>query len=78
MANKQIENIDEKIEQLKAKKRAIQNRDRAKERKARTKRLIELGAFLESRCGELDLEKFALYLDKYQDYIIKNCRKEQQ
>lgn len=40
--------IDEKIKQLKAQKQALINKEREKERKARTKRLIEIGAIFDS------------------------------
>lgn len=43
-----ISNIDLEIEQLKNRKREITQRHKAEERKARTKRLIERGAILES------------------------------
>lgn len=43
-----ISNIDLEIEQLKNRKREITQRYKAEERKARTKRLIERGAILES------------------------------
>lgn len=43
-----IDEIERKISQLKAKKQSILQRDKQKERKARTKRLIEMGAVLEA------------------------------
>ena len=43
-----ISNIDLEIEQLKNRKREITQMHKAEERKARTKRLIERGAILES------------------------------
>ena len=63
--------IAQKKERLKQEKAKL----KAQERKARNHRLIELGALIESKCGELDLEKFAQYLDSYESYIIKNCKK---
>lgn len=39
----QLKEIDERIEQMKARKRQIQNRAKAEERKKRTKMLIEIG-----------------------------------
>ena len=49
MANKEkIDNIEEKINQLKAQKQAILAREKEKERKARTRRLIQIGAIIES------------------------------
>ena len=45
-ANKKLNHIEEKIKQLKAQKQAIIQKEKEKERKARTKRLIEIGAIL--------------------------------
>ena len=46
--NKKLLDIEEKIKQLKAQKQAIINKKKEKERKARTKRLIEIGAIIDS------------------------------
>ena len=46
--NKKLNNIEEKIKQLKAQKQALILKDKEKERKARTKRLIEIGAIFDS------------------------------
>ena len=46
--NKKLLDIEEKIKQLKAQKQALINKEREKERKARTKRLIEIGAIIDS------------------------------
>ncbi|EGT4850031.1 TPA: hypothetical protein P5N67_003727 [Clostridioides difficile] len=46
--NKKLLDIEEKIKQLKAQKQAIINKEKEKERKARTKRLIEIGAIMDS------------------------------
>lgn len=50
-----ISNIDLEIEQLKNRKREITQRHKAEERKARTKRLIERGAILESLIPASDM-----------------------
>lgn len=47
MDSDQIKKIDEQIEQLKNRKRAMLAREREKERKARTRRLIQIGAIAE-------------------------------
>lgn len=47
MANERIEKIEQKIKQLKAQKQAIVQREKEKERKARTRRLIQIGALAE-------------------------------
>lgn len=46
-----LADIDKKMEQLKAQKRALQARQSAEERKKRTKRLIEVGATVEKVLG---------------------------
>lgn len=43
-----LNEIDEKIKKLKAQKQAILAREKEKERKARTRRLIQIGAIIES------------------------------
>ena len=69
-----IAELDKKIEQIKAQKKAILQREKQAERKARTKRLIQIGAEVEAVCGEItDLEAFKDYLSKY-SYAIKNTQ----
>lgn len=46
-----IKKLDEQLEQIKARKQALLNKDRAKERKARNHRLILLGSTIEKRFG---------------------------
>lgn len=61
----QIENIDLKIQQMKAKKQQLEARLKEKERKARTRRLIQVGAIFEKYfdfVGEEEAEQYALYL----------------
>ena len=58
--------LQEKIAQLQAKEKALAQKDKLQERKARTKRLIEVGAVVEFVVGhpiEKDkLENFKLWL----------------
>lgn len=75
MSQAQIEKLEKEIAQKKERLKQEKAKLKAQERKARNHRLIELGALIESICGELDLEKFAQYLDSYESYIIKNCKK---
>ncbi len=69
-----IEDIEKKIEELKQKKKELIQSEKSKERKARTRRLIEMGAIIEK---ELSLqnkdEVFSLceYLKKYPDNFEK-------
>ncbi|MGL5767495.1 MAG: hypothetical protein ACRCX8_17835 [Sarcina sp.] len=43
-----VDKLEEKINQLKAQKQAILAREKEKERKARTRRLIQIGAIIEN------------------------------
>ena len=79
--NKKLLDIEEKIKQLKAQKQAIINKEKEKERKARTKRLIEIGAIIDSmginsvklanefKNHFINTEKSKLWLD---NFIEKN------
>lgn len=71
-----IAELDKKIEQIKAQKRALKNRAKAEERKARTKRLIAIGAEVEhyAGCEISDLEAFKKYLEQYA-YAIARTQK---
>ncbi|MFR8234287.1 MAG: hypothetical protein ACLVA2_07830 [Clostridia bacterium] len=80
-ANKKLNHIEEKIKQLKAQKQAIIQKEKEKERKARTKRLIEIGAIFDSigissttlankfKNHFSDNEKYKLWLE---NFIEKN------
>lgn len=46
-----IAELDKKLEQIKAQKKAIIQKEKQAERKARTKRLIEIGGAVESVLG---------------------------
>ncbi len=46
--NKKLNDIEEKIKQLKVQKQSLILKEKEKERKARTKRLIEIGAIFDS------------------------------
>ena len=50
-----INKLDEKIKQLQAQKNSLIAREKEKERKARTKRLIEIGAIFDSIGIDLSL-----------------------
>jgi hypothetical protein len=82
MSRPKLEEIDKKIQQLQAQKQAILNREKQKERKNRTRRLIEIGAIIEKGLT-INSKYMALalvdYLKKYEDnfkkltdYIEKN------
>ncbi len=75
--NKKLLDIEEKIKQLKAQKQSIINKEKEKERKARTRRLIEIGAIIDNMgINSVDLanefknhftnnEKSRLWLEKF-------------
>ena len=60
-----IDKIEQKINQLKAQKQAILAREKEKERKARTRRLIQIGAIIENmRIDNIELaNKFKSYFE---------------
>lgn len=66
-SEEQLADIQKKIEQLKAKEKQIKARHSQEERKARTKRLIEVGATVESVLGRSiekeDLPKLKSFLE---------------
>ena len=74
-----LRKIDEKMAQLKAQKQAIINREKAKERKNRTRRLIQNGALAEKYlcCEKLTPEQFEIFLQKLvQNNIVKEFIKQ--
>lgn len=66
-SEEQLADIQKKIEQLKAKEKQIKARHSQEERMARTKRLIEVGATVESVLGRSiekeDLPKLKSFLE---------------
>lgn len=62
-----IDKIEDKINQLKAQKQAIMSREKEKERKARTRRLIQIGAIVES----MGIDNIEL-ADKFKAYFENN------
>ena len=64
--NTQRSTVEKKMEQLKAQRKAIIAREKAAERKARTKRLIEIGAEVEAALGySLDTKEMILALGEF-------------
>jgi hypothetical protein len=53
VAEDRLKKLDKQISKLKAQKQALLNRDRAKDRKLRTRRLIQIGAIFE-KCLEIN------------------------
>jgi septal ring factor EnvC (AmiA/AmiB activator) len=67
-----LADLAQKIEQLQARKTALEKKVKADERKRRTKRLIEIGAIVEAYAGEItDLNELKTYLEKYGANIAK-------
>ena len=65
--------LQEKIAQLQAKEKALAQKDKLQERKARTKRLIEIGAVVESVVGHpIEKEK----LENFKLWLIRVLEKE--
>ena len=62
-----IDKLDEKIKQLKAQKQALIAREKEKERKARTRRLIQIGAIIDNM--GIDTVELA---DKFKEYFETN------
>lgn len=61
-----IDKLELKINQLKAQKQAILAREKEKERKARTRRLIQIGAIIES-IGINNIELAAKFKSYFED-----------
>ena len=64
-AEDRVADLDKKIKQMQAQKRAILQREKEAARKARTKRLIRIGAEVEAYCGEIT------DLDAFKDYALE-------
>lgn len=67
MSKEKIDELDKKIEQLKARKQALIAREKEQERKERTRRLIQIGATIESRLNLTlqETEKLCDYLHEF-------------
>lgn len=73
-AEDRVADLDKKIKQMQAQKRAILQREKEAARKARTKRLIRIGAEVEAYCGEItDIDAFKDYLHQYAT-VIRNTQ----
>ena len=64
--------LQEKIATLQAQDKALAAKEKEKERKARTKRLIEIGAVVESVAGH-PIEKEGL--EKFKQWLMKHLEK---
>lgn len=57
------EELEQRIRQMQAMKKELEQKAREKNRKDRTHRLIQIGAVMEQACGEaIDPEMLAIYL----------------
>lgn len=74
MSRPKLDEIEKRIEQLKAQKQAILARDKRKERNERTKKLIEIGAIIEKGL-KMDSKYKAMalveYLIRFPDNVSK-------
>ena len=71
--------LDKKLDNIKAQKRALLARANAEERKKRTHRLIQIGAEVEKYCGQIsNLEAFAHYVEKYAGAIKRTQAESEQ
>lgn len=63
-AEEKLAELDEQIEKIKARKKAILSKQKEEERKARTKRLIAIGAEVEhyAGCQITDIDSFKIFL----------------
>ena len=81
-AEERIAELDEKMEQIKAQKKAILQREKEIQRKARTKRLIEIGGAVESVLGhpieKEDIPNLIAFLEQQEkrgNYFSKAMKK---
>ena len=75
-----LADIDKKLEQLKVQKQSLMAREKEKERKERTHRLIQIGAEIESRLN-LTLDNTKNLCDYFHAHpelleVIKNTKKD--
>ncbi|WP_411335133.1 hypothetical protein ACK1LH_21055 (plasmid) [Metabacillus indicus] len=73
--NERLQELENQMEKIKARKQQLENRLKEKERKERTKRLIEVGAIFEKHFqieSKEEAEKLALSLKKY---VLENKEK---
>lgn len=73
-----LQELEQKMEKIKARKQQVEARLKEKERKARTKRLIEVGAIFEKYFeieGQEEAEKIAqslqAYVSKHKEKMLK-------
>ena len=76
---KRLEKIREKLAQIKAQEKAILARDKARQRKERTRRLIQNGALAEKYlgCEGMESKEFEMVLKKIADVIGSKTKIEQ-
>lgn len=70
-----LRELEEQMDKIKARKQQLESRLKEKERKARTKRLIEVGAIFEKYFdikGQEEAEKLAIGI---KPYVVKNKEK---
>ena len=68
-AQRYLQRLNEKISQLQARKQTLVSRNKEKQRKARTRRLIQNGALAEKylHCENMQPQEFEKFLQKFCD-----------
>ncbi|OMD08213.1 hypothetical protein [Paenibacillus odorifer] len=69
-----VAEIEKKMEQLKAKKQQLEEQVSQKERKERTRRLIQIGAIMESNFGLESLEEAEWVAEQVRDHAQVQLR----
>lgn len=70
-----LKELEEKMQQMKAKQQQIANRLKEKERKERTKRLIEVGSVIEKHFGIEGKEEALKLIYTYKKSVTENKEK---
>ena len=72
--DEQLKKLDDEIKQLKSRKQAILNREKQKQKKERTRRLIQCGEVVEKYFGISNIEptEFEVFLQLF--FEVKNIK----
>ena len=65
----QLEDLEKRIEQMRARKQELQQKIRAKERKERTRRLIEIGAIFEKYFEITSVEEAENIAKQFSEFV---------
>lgn len=72
-----LEKAEARVKELKKREKEKKKKEQAKYDKSREKYRLRIGKILDEcmKCKNLDSKAFKEYLNKYSDYIEKNCVK---